>query len=100
MNHAVQNKLARFLRTVVVEDKTSNLFLDELEIRLRMEFPHSLTNMHNPKTLAAFLGNVVRNAFPGITSDKLRKGPSVDRRQPVFYKSLRLVPSTEMIFHI
>ena len=67
MNDAVRNKLARFLRTVVVENKTDNLFLDELEIRLRMEFLHSLTNMHNPKTLAAFLGNVVRNAFPGIT---------------------------------
>ena len=84
----------------MVEDKTGSLLLDELEIRLRMEFPHVLTNVHYSKTLAAFLGNVVRDTFPGIKSDQLRKGPSVDRRQPVFYKSLKLVSSTEKIYQI
>ena len=84
----------------MVEDKTGSLVLDELDIRLRMEFPDAFVNLHNPKTLAAFLGNVVKAAFPGSKSDRLRKGPSVDRRQPVFYKSLKLGSSTEKIYQI
>lgn len=90
--------MARFLQKVVVEDKVGSLFLHELDIKLRLEFPDALKNLQDPKSVAAFLGNVVKDAFPGSEPGRMRKGPSVARR--VFYKRLRFVSATEEICSI
>ena len=80
-----------FLQNIVVVDESSNLYLEAIEACIRKKFPDSMANLQSLPTLAAFLGKVVKQAFPGCKKGRLRTGPSYNRQQPVFYHHLKLL---------
>ncbi|GAU89197.1 hypothetical protein RvY_01776 [Ramazzottius varieornatus] len=90
-NTAVRLQLASFLRNAVVVDKAGTLSLDEVNRRLRSEFPEALVNSQDRRTLARFLAEIMKKAFPECKKGRVRTGPSVDRKQPIFYENLRFV---------
>ncbi|GAV06910.1 hypothetical protein RvY_16819 [Ramazzottius varieornatus] len=90
-NTAVRLQLASFLRNAVVVDKAGTLSLDEVNRRLRSEFREALVNSQDKRTLARFLAEIMKKAFPECKKGRVRTGPSVDRKQPICYENLRFI---------